>query len=391
MEVLMKKNIASVCALSMFFLLMTVTACKTTPPVTPAPAVVEKPAETVVAPSIVETKPVDDALISLRDQMEAARNVCIKYKLDSYKADEWAVAEKTRDSGLASFGVNYEQAEKFFKEAISQYEAIQKDSFNQIVPELEASIVKARQEAIAAGAREYYPEQFALADDAVAQALALREAGKLSEAYDEGQIALMRYQVLLKGMQAIALKQKIDTNQFAQYAPDEAEMALSKYDEAALAYGNADAAALEAITECNRLAEIVVNAGYKAWSEGIVVKVDEIRTLCDSIKAEKSMKVPYAQAKDSYIKGSAFGQMDSWESAYTSYSDAAIAFTNIYQEVTLKRNMADVAIAAAKDQQASSADLALQADKLAPLPENAEGFSEDPIVIESANTPEEAK
>ncbi len=387
----MKKNIASVCALSMFFLLMTVTACKTTPPVTPAPAVVEKPAETVVAPSIVETKPVDDALISLRDQMEAARNVCIKYKLDSYKADEWAVAEKTRDSGLASFGVNYEQAEKFFKEAISQYEAIQKDSFNQIVPELEASIVKARQEAIAAGAREYYPEQFALADDAVAQALALREAGKLSEAYDEGQIALMRYQVLLKGMQAIALKQKIDTNQFAQYAPDEAEMALSKYDEAALAYGNADAAALEAITECNRLAEIVVNAGYKAWSEGIVVKVDEIRTLCDSIKAEKSMKVPYAQAKDSYIKGSAFGQMDSWESAYTSYSDAAIAFTNIYQEVTLKRNMADVAIAAAKDQQASSADLALQADKLAPLPENAEGFSEDPIVIESANTPEEAK
>lgn len=376
---------------SAFFIFLTITACKTTPPaeVTPTPAPVEKPADVPVKTPV--AKPVDDALTSLRDRMESVRNEGLKYKLDSYKEKEWSVAEQTRSAGLAAYGVDYDQAEKKFSEAIMQYEAIRRDSFDSIVPELEAAIIRAREEAIAAGAPEYYPDQFALADEAVEEALAIRVTDDLSGAYDAGQKALMRYQTLVRGMQAVSLKQKIDANGFEQYAPDEAALAIAKYDEAVQAYGVADAAALEAATECVIHAENVLNAGYKVWSADMIVKADEIRTLCDSIKAERSMKDAYGAANLLYVTGQDYGRAGNWEQAYMSYSDSAIAFTNVFQEVTLKRNMADVAIAAAKDKQLSSTELATKADVLAPLPENAEGFSDEAIIIDSTISGEEAK
>jgi hypothetical protein len=396
----MKKKIFRLLTGSILLFAFGVTACKSTPPaqavapapapaqaVAPAPAPVVAPA--VQAPPVV--KPVDSALTALRDKEEALRDECVKYKLDSYLPDDWRLAEASRNAGLSAYGKDYDLATNSFNDAISRYQSIKKTAFDKIRPELEASIISARDSALKAGANDYYPEQFALADTGADKARSLADAGDLAGAYDAGQIALMRYQTLDKGMQIVALKKKIDTNQFAQYSPDDYAQAASKYDSASSAYGTADAAALEAATESVSLYQKVNNAGFKVWTETELGKASDAKSLCDSIKAEKSMKTEYADAVSRYNSATTSGKSGDWEPAYADSTDATTAFASIYQAVSLKKNAADAAILAAKNKQAASASLATQADATAPLPENAVGYSDTPIVIQDTSKGEGAK
>jgi hypothetical protein len=387
MEVLMRK-FTLLFAGSLALLAITISACKSTPPATEsAPAApVASPSANVVAP-VAETKPVDDALTALRDRTEALRTEGLKYGLNTYKKDAWADAETSRNAGMDAYGKNYDLAKSSFEDAIAKYEKIRKDSFAELTPELDAAISKARESAIAAGCNSYYPEQFALADKQVSRVSELRDSGDVAGAYDAGQIALMRYQILIRAKEAVALRQKIEENNFSQYDQESFDIAEAKYAESASNYGTADPASLEAITESVARYKKVNNAGFKALSEPVIAKTDEIRTLCDSIKAKKSVSEPYAAASALYTGAASSAAAEDWESAYKGYSDASVAFSQVYEAASLKKNAADAAIAAAKAKQAASTDLAAKADQAAPLPENAEGYSADPYVIEGTGTP----
>jgi len=376
---------------SLSLLALTMSGCKTTPPAAetaPKAAPVVEPAASVAAPAapVVVAKPIDDALTALRDRTEALRNEGLKYGLNTYKKDAWADAETSRNAGLEAYGKDYDLAKASFEDAIAKYEKIRKDSFAELSPELDASIKKAREADIAAGCDSYYPEQFALADQAAAHATELRDAGDISGAYDAGQIALMRYQILLKGKEAVTLKQKIEKNDFARYDQASFDLAESKYAESAASYGSTDPAALESITESVVQYKKVNNAGFKALSEPLIAKTGEIRGLCDSIKAQKSMAADYTNAATLGDSAAVAAAADNWETAYSGYTDASVAFSRVYEAASLKRNAADAAIAAAKSKQSTSTDLATKADTIAPLPENAEGYSDEPIVIETAGT-----
>ncbi len=351
--------------------------CKTAPKATETNA---PPSETVQTTG---TKPVDDALAALRDRVEALRAECLKYHLDSYKSDEWALAEKSRSAGLAAYDTDYDAAKAAFEDAIARYEDIRKSSYEKIAAELDAALIAAREAAVNAGAQAYYPEQFALADSTAENSRALRAEGKDAEAYDAAQLALIRYQILTKAREAIALKAKVDENGFVQYGPEDYALADSKYGEALAAYGSADASALAAIDESCRLYAKVSNAGFRALSEPVMQKVAEIRGLCDAIKAKKTVSDAYGKAAVLHDGAAKSASQDSWEAAYNGYTAAAVAFTDVYQSATLKRNAAEAAMASAKQRQNESSEIARKADEVVPLPENAEGFSEDPFVIES--------
>ena len=334
---------------SLVLLAITISACKSTPPAsesTPA-APVAGPSANVVAP-VAESKPVDDALTALRDRTEALRTEGLKYGLNTYKKDAWADAETSRNAGMDAYGKNYDLAKSSFEDAIAKYEKIRKDSFAELTPELDAAISKAREDAISAGCNSYYPEQFALADKQVSRVAELRDSGDLAGAYDAGQIALMRYQIMIKAKEAVTLKQKIEENDFAQYDQESFDIAEAKYAESASAYGTADPVSLEAINESVARYKKVNNAGFKALSAPLAAKTDEIRTLCDSIKAKKSVSEPYAAATALYTGAAASAATDDWEAAYTGYSDASVAFSQVYEAASLKKNAADAAITAAK-------------------------------------------
>ena len=380
----MKKIKSLIHSVGVLCLLLSIAACKSTPPAQTEAPVVE-PSQNVS--QVAQAEPADDALTALRDRAEALRNECVKYGLDTYKAADWALAEAARAAGLEAYGKTYEISKKSFEEAISRYEAILADSMDKLTAELDAALVSARAGAIAAGADSYYPEQFGAADAAAEQTRSLKASGDLAASYEAGQKALMRYQFLQQGMEAVALKQKIIRNQFEQADPDNFALAGTKYDEALASYPAAEAAALESMTESVRLYAAVNNAGYKALSSTMVVTADDAKALCDSIKARKTSKDEYDAASASYTAAKAAALADNWESAYNAYSSSSEAFSAVYQKVLLKKNAADAAIAAAKNRQTQSSDLAAKADEIAPLAENAEGYSEEPYVIDAAPAP----
>ena len=382
-------------------LVLAISACKSTPPAATTPPA-ESAAPAVTAPSAstqsvqpaaqpeVVAKPVDDALTALRDKAEALRTEGLKYGFDKLKSSDWAQAESARSAGLDAYGKDYDKSQKSFEDAIARYEAIRTASFASMTAELEASITAARADAVRAGADSYYPEQFALADDAVAKALSLKESGDLAGAYDAGQIALMRFRTLQLGMRAVELKTKISKNDFAQYDQENFDKAESKYAEATESYGSADAAAYEASSTSVTAYEAVNNAGFKVLCGELSPKVDDIRALCESIKAPKAAKAEYAEADAMYKAAHAYANDGKWEAAYQAGTDSLDAFSSVYQNVLLRRNAADAAMSSAKDKQAASTELARKADERIPLPANAEGYSEELPVLEESLPPADA-
>jgi hypothetical protein len=396
-EVCMKRNRIFLVACVALTLAAFFSACKSTPAPAPAPAP-ETPVKPEAAPvatapvaSVAQTKPVDQALTDLRDKMEALRAEGLKYGLNTYKATEWSEAEAVRKTGLDAYGIDYDIAQGSFAKAIDLYEAIKKNAFDSISVELEADIRAAREEAIRVGAPSYYPEQFALADESADAALAGKDAGNAVAAYDAGQIALMRYRTLTNGMRAVELRTKIERNGFAKYSADDLAKAEDKYAEAASAYGSADAAAYEASAEAVSLFERVNNAGYKVLAEDLSYKVEDVKALCEAIKAPKAAAGEYAAAVAMYDAAYRYAADDQWELAYNSGLDALDGFSALYQDVLLKRNTADAAIAAAKTRQDESTALAKRADELAPLPADAEGYSEELPVIDGDDAQEGTK
>lgn len=387
----MKKSIVLVSAgfLAVVFML---SACKSAPKPVDEPKPAETPAaETVPAEPVKQGKPIDETLTALRDRAGELSSETKKYGIDTFMPDRWNDAESARKAGLDSYGIDYDTSKSAFENAIVLFESLIQDAFNQIAAELEALIVQARADAVAAGAPEYFPDQFALADESAESARSEKNDGDLSGSYDTAQIALMRYRTLINGMKALALKDSVDRNDFAQYAPEEYDQAHAEFDKATAAYGTADAVAYEASIEMLRLAYIVNNQGFKQWSFEEKTKADEIRALCDSIKAAKASKEAYARAQSAYTKAVAYGEANTWELAYFAYTDSVTQFASVYQEVTLKRNAADLAITAAKARQQESTGLAQQADELAPLPENAEGFSDEEYILDENVPVEETK
>jgi hypothetical protein len=366
------------CASCVFALAFVISGCASAPKTESSKEPIPE-----VAPAAT-TKPVDDALTALRDQMEALRTECLKYRLDTQVKDDWTAAEKVRQTGLDAYGKDYDLAKSSFEDAISRYSKIKSDGFYVIFAELDAALAKARDEAVAAGADSYYPEQFGLADTAAADSAAARASGDLSTAYDAAQLALLRYRILSEGMKAVALRQKIDKNDFAQYTPEELQSGDAKYTEAVASFGTADASALDSMIAALDSFRKVYNAGFKVLAEKEESRANEAKALCDSIKASRSMTKDYDAAMWMYDQGASAGIRDEWERAYEQYSGAAVALASVFEAATLKRNAADAAISAAKNRQQASSDLAAKADQLAPLSQDAEGYSEDPYVIETA-------
>lgn len=351
-------------------------ACKSAPkPAADTP--VDEPQAT--APTAV-----DPELVALREKAERLRSECLVYELGAFQKDDWERAEKSRADGIAAYSSDGAAATAAFTDAIAGYERVLSGGYAALESDLRKTLAAERQKTIDVGAAAYYPEQFNQADDSANAADAALASGSFKDAYDNAQRGLMRYRTLQNGFRAISLKQKILQNQFEQYDSEAFAQAGVAYDEAAAAYGTADSAALEAATRSVALYEKVVNEGYRVWSQDLLAKNGDVIALCDSIKAKRSMPNEYSSADGIYRKAVLQGKANDWEGAYGSLSASLVAFTDVYQNASLKRNAAETAIATAKSRQEESTALALKADEVAPLPEGAEGFSDEPVVSEDS-------
>ena len=212
----------------------------------------------------------------------------------------------------------------------------------------------------------------AKAEEEAARQAALAEAQKLEnakKAFAEAQ----RY------------KEKIDNENLKEFdaaSYDSGEAAMQEYQDL-LAKGASNDELLVAAQKALDSYNAVLNAAYAHKASEVKAQVEDVRKKGLEIKADKAEKenfdatqLVYISAEDNYVNGQ-------YVKAYEGYVESLEPFNKIYNVVSDKKARADAAIERAKNKSAESEEFAIQADEIAPLPEDAEGFEEESLEPES--------
>ncbi len=252
----------------------------------------------------------------------------------------------------------------------------------------DGKVNQVRKRAIELGADEAYPDFFNAADDVKQKADTDVAAGNLKEAIAKYEEAVSRYETLINLTEASNLRTEIEANGFAAYSPaDYAEaerFSINTIDHYNLDYTMAKESSEDAL----KLYKKVVNKGYFEFAKTAKDTAIESKYYCDSIKVARSRKEEYNNAVRTYNRGKSAADMADYKEAYISYDGAAKLFAKLYVEVSLKRAEAEKAMAEATIRQQESSDLALEADKEAPLTEGGEGFTEGELDLQDLSTPQ---
>lgn len=255
----------------------------------------------------------------------------------------------------------------------------EQENANRLLNEL----AKVRAQAVQLKADTAYPSEFAAADATAAAAKEGYESNNFAAAQEKAQIALMQYRTLINRMQIDALKAKINQHDLSSYDAESYQKAEALNDTIANLYETDPKGAFDASVQALNYYESVTNAGFAARMNDAKKRADEARARCDSIKAAAAMKDAYEKTVLRYRQAGVSEGSKKYEQAYIGYMTAADEFDDIYEKVKIKRAQANNAMERAKARQDASSQLAKDADREAPLPENAEGFSDEPVDIES--------
>ncbi len=389
----MKKILYLLSAVCLSFFVIMAVGCASTPeqpaevPSETPSEVTEELVEEVVEPEAVEpVLPEEEvdyaALDALKAEADALRDKGLSFNVADWFTEDWQEAEDAYNRGVEAYGVSYDESESAFQDAIAKYREIEAEAVVFIKDTWdsgEKALEEIKQAAEDAGARGYYPEQFAMAENVEAEARASYDAfnetaspEELSNAFEKGVDALNYYTMLKTGMDIRDLRRKIIENSFDSEFSEEYAFAEEKYSEAVSAFGVDNEKAVAASDEALAAYEYVCSAGFEVLAMQEKTRSDEMKELCDSIKASRSMAPEYNEASEIYATAVSLGDSGDWEASYKTYRDAALYFAEIYQNVLYKKNVAEEAMNAAKAKQDASTALALEADKIAPLPDDYE-------------------
>lgn len=258
------------------------------------------------------------------------------------------------------------------------------------VARLLKELEKARSEAIEAKADKAYPAEFKSADDTATEAKQKYAANDFASAQAKAQKAIAQYRTLINQVRIAYLKAKIDEHDLSSSDAENYRKGEELSAKIAGLYESDTDGAFKTSVEALNCYEAVANAGFASLLEDAKKKADEARAACDSVKAAAAMKDAYEKTVNRYRYAGIAAGNKKYEQAYTGYMTAANEFNDIYEKVKIKRAQANDAMERAKARQEASSQLAKDADREAPLPEDAEGFSEEPIEVETLQLSEKS-
>ncbi|UTC63173.1 hypothetical protein E4O05_04570 [Treponema sp. OMZ 787] len=249
-------------------------------------------------------------------------------------------------------------------------------------------VSKARKKAVELGADKSYSELFQVSEALRQKADSDAQAGNYKAAIAKYNEAVIRYETLSNLMNISALRNEIENYNFGRYSPTdyvEAErFSINTIDHYRLDHKMAKESSEDAL----KLYKKVAAKGYLEFTKTAKDTAKEYKEDCDSIKAARSRKEDYNKAVRTYNQGKVSADRSDYKEAYKSYNEAAKLFAKLYEEVSLRRAEAEKAMAEAAMRQQESSDLALEADKEAPLTEAGEGFSEGELNLQNLSTPQ---
>lgn len=357
--------------IAVFLLLMPVLffvfACKSTPQQTePPPPVVEEP-PAPAAPA----GPTQTALNALNQAIaraEDSRKKALDFESPSYFPSEWEAAEDQYNAAgkLARNTVDeVQRAIAGYNGVADTYDGLFKKTVPLFAQAREDEIVSARNEVLATGLSDTFPDYLLEVDRIVVQALAQYEGEDYYAARDSAYAARDRYQALKTGADAYLTRQEIVERDFIAYDPENFDKA-DEIGRAALndyQSGNIEQAQNEA-EEAELRYNLVLKTGWASYAadRGAAAGVERQKAL--DLKANVAVKEEFNAASDIYNRAGASLQAGKYEDAAASYTQAEARFIVVTQTAAEKRREAEEALTAAEQKMKESDETAKKAELL---------------------------
>jgi hypothetical protein len=332
-------------------------SCKSTPATTPT---AQQPAAGTPAP--VTATEVGAAI----NRAEEARQKVIDFEGHTYFPSEWEAAEGkytqaklTDQKGteavrmvVAAYDAAAEAYEPIFEMAVPLYAQAREDE-----------IMALRDKLIAAGARDYFPELFSLADQNSLTALEQYEAKEYYPARATALQSIDMYNTLTDAYTAWLTRKEIEERGFYDYDPDNFDRAGEILSDAMDSYQAGDyAAAREKADEALNRYNLVLSTGWAAYAELRSSFAGAERQAALDMKANIATRDIFGEADSNYKSAVDSYGSKNYENAAKQFIDSEALFIAASITTSEKRQNAAEALREANEKIEESGETARQAE-----------------------------
>jgi hypothetical protein len=320
-------------------------SCKSAPAAAPAQKAPQ--AEAPAASSRVNPALLGE-LNAAKAKADEARKKAADFDSSDYFPSEWDAAEDQyarANQTPQNNDANARSAIAAYNEAADAYDAVFKLAIPLYAQAREDEIVALRDNLIAAGWQDAFPESLSAADKIAVTAYEQYEAQDYYTAKDTADQALMMYQTLTNTYNALLIRNEIEERDFISYDPDNFERAEDILNEAMDDYeaGNY-ASAYENSNEALNRYNLVLSAGWAAHAERYALLAEAARQAALDVKADIAVRGIFSEADSLYKKGVDLYDSDKYGDAAKNFFTAENLFVTAKESTLEKRGIAAQAI-----------------------------------------------
>jgi hypothetical protein len=354
---LMKKSIFLLFVLTVMFTLISV-SCKTTtvteslPPPPPPP------------PESPSTSGLDGSKAAADD----ARKRAVDFESPAYFPSDWEAAENqyiAAGNMPKSTAGEVQRTVAAYNAAANAFNELYRKTIPLYAQAREDEVMAARDELIATGFTNSFPDYLQNADKIALQAYEQYEAGNYYEARDTAAKALNEYETLMTGGRVFLARQEIVDRGFWKYDPDN----FDKADEITIAAmndyeaGNKETAVTKAEEALLRY-NLVLSNGWTAYSADRRNSAVSERELALSERANIAARDSFREADAIYNQAETAFSSKNFQNAAILYTDAEALFVISRQETEEKRLRAIETIRLAEEKIEESDETAIEAERI---------------------------
>jgi len=351
----MKKSIFLLIVLGVMFALISV-SCKTTPVTETLPPPPPPPAPT--------TSGLDEAKV----KAEEARKRAMDFESPAYFPSDWESAEAlyTTAGNMPKSSANeIQQATASYNTAADAYDELFRKTVPLYAQAREDEIMAAREELIATGFTNSFPDYLQNADKIALEANEQYKDGKYYEAKDTAAKALYEYKILMIGAKIFLARQEVvdrgfwkyDSNNFDK-ADEVTITAMNEYEA-----GNKETAVTNAEEALFRY-NLVLSNGWTAYSADRRNSAVSERELALSERANIAARDSFREADVIYNQAEGALSSGNFQNAAILYTDAEALFVIARQETEEKRLRAIETIRLAEEKIDESNETAIEAERI---------------------------
>jgi hypothetical protein len=300
--------------------------------------------------------PIPEASSEAKTKADQARKQAMDFDSHTYFPSDWEETEKqyagAKDN--ASYNAVADAYNELFKKAVPLYAQAREDE-----------IMAAREELIATGFTDVFPQYLKNADDLALAAQGKYEAGDYYGAKDAAKAALNEYEALLVGAKTYLTRQEIINRGFTQYDADNflkadeiSQKAIDSYDagDKKTALANAE----EALLRYN----IILSNGWATYSTERKESASKERKLALEDKANIASRDTFRKGETLYEDANGLLEEGKYSDAALAFVDAEANYAISRKETEEKRIRAKETIRVAEEKIEESNEAAIEAEKI---------------------------